>query len=145
MPRYEFSCHVEPHYLPDQSDRHEPMHAFAYTVTLTNTGDIAAQLISRHWTIVDAGGFREDIQGLGVVGQQPLLKPGEAFEYTSGARLRTTSGTMHGSYFFVAVDGSRFDVPIGMFVLQAQDAPLDEGSGDTAEPSALANAGRVLH
>ena len=146
MPRYEFSCQVEPQYLPEESDRSEPMHAFAYTVTLTNIGDIAAQLIARHWTIVDASGFREDIQGLGVVGQQPLLKPGQAFEYTSGARLRTASGTMHGSYFFVAVDGNRFEVSIPMFVLEAEGAsPNTASTSADGSPVVPASTGRVLH
>jgi len=95
------------------------VHAFAYTVTVTNTGDVPAQLISRHWQIHDATGHREEVKGLGVVGKQPLLKPGEAFQYTSGCRLRTPSGTMNGSYFFVAEDGERFDVPIPLFLLEA--------------------------
>ena len=95
------------------------MYTFAYTVTLTNTGQVPAQLIARHWVIVDAAGHTEVVKGLGVVGHQPLLKPGESFQYTSGSRLRTPSGTMHGSYFCVADDGERFDVTIPMFVLEA--------------------------
>jgi ApaG protein len=78
-----------------------------------------AQLISRHWIISDANGHNEEVKGLGVVGHQPLLKPGESFQYTSGSRLRTPSGTMHGSYFCVAEDGERFEAPIPMFVLEA--------------------------
>ena len=87
-----------------------------------NRGDVAAQLISRHWVITDARGHVELVKGLGVVGQQPLLKPGEAFQYTSGCRLRTASGTMHGSYFCVADDGERFEVEIPLFVLDAGGA-----------------------
>lgn len=113
------SCEVEPRFVPEQSVPHEGLYAFAYTVTLTNTGSVAAQLIARHWVIVDANGLNEEVKGLGVVGQQPLLRPGESFQYTSGCRLRTASGTMHGSYFCVAEDGTRFEVPIPLFVLEA--------------------------
>ena len=126
MPKYQLSCEVLPQYLPEQSAPEDAVYGFAYTVTVTNTGEVAAQLISRHWVIVDANGHREEVKGLGVVGQQPLLKPGESFQYTSGSRLRTASGTMHGSYFFVAEDGERFESAIPMFVLEASrgsDAP----------------------
>lgn len=119
MPKYQFSCEVNPQYLPDQSDPAGSIFGFSYTVTVTNIGDVAAQLISRHWVIVDANGHAEEVKGLGVVGHQPLLKPGESFQYTSGSRLRTASGTMHGSYFCVAEDGERFEVAIAMFVLEA--------------------------
>lgn len=122
MPSYRFNVHVEPQHLPDQSNADQSVHAFAYTVTITNTGDVPAQLISRHWQIHDATGHREEVKGLGVVGKQPLLKPGEAFQYTSGCRLRTPSGTMNGSYFFVAEDGERFDVPIPLFLLEAHSS-----------------------
>ena len=106
------------------------MYAFAYTVTITNTGDVAAQLISRHWVIIDANGHAEEVKGLGVVGHQPLLKPGESFQYSSGSRLRTPTGTMHGSYFFVAEDGERFEAVIGMFVMDASGvAGLAAGNG----------------
>ena len=96
---------------------------------------MTAQLISRHWVISDANGHNEEVKGLGVVGHQPLLKPGESFQYTSGSRLRTPSGTMHGSYFFVAEDGERFEAPIPMFVLEAHG-----GNGNGGTPP-----GRVLH
>lgn len=120
MPKYQFSCAVVPEYIPDQSSPDDAVYGFAYTVTITNTGEVPAQLVSRHWVIVDANGQLEEIKGLGVVGHQPLLKPGESFQYTSGSRLRTPSGTMHGSYFFVAEDGERFEAAIPMFVLEAQ-------------------------
>ncbi|MFZ2295781.1 MAG: Co2+/Mg2+ efflux protein ApaG [Polaromonas sp.] len=119
MSKYQFSCEVIPHYLPEQSDPEEGVYGFSYTVTVTNTGKVAAQLISRHWIISDANGHTEEVKGLGVVGHQPMLKPGESFQYSSGSRLRTASGTMHGSYFCVAEDGERFEVTIPLFVLEA--------------------------
>lgn len=119
MPKYQISCEVTPHYLPEQSAPQDAIYSFSYTVTVTNTGDVAAQLISRHWVISDANGHTEEVKGLGVVGHQPLLKPGESFQYSSGSRLRTASGTMHGSYFFVAEDGERLDIVIPLFVLEA--------------------------
>ena len=130
MPKYQFSCEVLPRYLPEQSAPEQASYGFAYTVTITNTGNMAAQLISRHWVISDANGHTEEVKGLGVVGHQPLLKPGESFQYSSGSRLRTPTGTMHGSYFFVAEDGERFEASIAMFVLDANsEAGLDPGSG----------------
>ena len=119
MPTYQFKVEVRPQYLPEQSDPDEDLFVFAYTIVITNTGDITAQLISRTWNINDANGLHEKVRGLGVVGHQPLLKPGQAFEYTSGTRLRTPTGTMHGSFFCVAEDGERFDVDIPLFVLDA--------------------------
>ena len=117
MAKYDFRIEVLPEYLPDQSAPGEDVFTFAYTITITNTGDATAQLIARHWMITDAGGTTEEVKGLGVVGHQPLLKPGESFQYSSGCRLRTSSGMMRGSYFFVAEDGERFDVPIPAFDL----------------------------
>ncbi len=122
MPTYQFSVEVQPQFLPEQSEPERGLFGFAYTVTVHNTGEVAAQLISRHWVISDAEGRTEEVKGLGVVGQQPLLQPGEAFQYTSGCRLRTASGTMHGSYFCVAEDGERFEAEIPMFVLDAGGA-----------------------
>jgi len=119
MAHYHFTVEVQPHYLPEQSEPEDDSFVFAYTITITNTGDVAAQLIARSWNVNDANGFTEKVKGLGVVGQQPLLKPGQSFEYTSGTRLRTPTGTMHGSFFFVAEDGERFDIDIPMFVLDA--------------------------
>ena len=116
---------TQPRHLPEQSDPARGIYAFAYTITIVNRGDVAAQLISRSWNVNDANGHTEKVRGLGVVGQQPLLKPGMRFEYTSGARLRTPTGTMHGSYFFVTEEGERFDVDIPLFVLDA----LSTGGG----------------
>ena len=123
MPQYAFKVEVEPQYLPEQSSPEQLVYGFSYTITVTNTGDIAAQLISRHWIINDSNGHMEQVKGLGVVGQQPLLQPGESFRYTSGCRLRSPSGTMRGSYFFVAEDGERFETEIPLFVLDASSAP----------------------
>jgi len=117
MAKYQFRVDVEPQYLPEQSAPGQDLYSFAYTITITNTGEVPAQLISRHWIISNALGELEEVKGLGVVGHQPLLKPGEAFQYTSGCRLRTPSGSMHGSYFCVAEDGERFEVEVPAFTL----------------------------
>ncbi|MDD2924310.1 Co2+/Mg2+ efflux protein ApaG [Rhodoferax sp.] len=119
---YQFHVQVRPRYLADQSAPDQGLYFFAYTITIRNTGQVAAQLISRTWNINDANGLHEKVKGLGVIGQQPLLQPGESFEYTSGTRLRTPTGTMHGSYFCVAEDGEKFDVDVPMFVLDALSA-----------------------
>ena len=128
MAKYALLVEVKPQYLAEQSAPHEDLYVFAYTVTITNTGETAAQLVSRTWNINDANGHTERVRGLGVVGQQPLLSPGQAFEYTSGTRLRTPTGTMHGSFFCVAEDGEKFDADIPMFVL---DALSDAGGSRT--------------
>ncbi len=113
-----------PQYVADQSNPLQNIFAFAYTITVTNTGTVPVQLISRHWVIQDERGHTEEVKGLGVVGQQPLLRPGESFQYSSGCRLRAPSGTMHGSFFFVSEDGHRFDVAIATFVLESSDSAL---------------------
>ena len=115
MAKYQFRVEVEPRFLPEQSAPAQGIYSFAYTIT--NTGEVPAQLISRHWVIGSSNGEVEEVKGLGVVGQQPLLKPGEAFQYTSGCRLRTPSGTMQGAYFCVAEDAERFEVDIPAFAL----------------------------
>ena len=119
MAKYRFQVDVRPQYLPDQSSPERGLYVFAYTITISNVGENGAQLISRSWNVNDASGHTEKVRGLGVVGHQPLLQPGEKFEYTSGTRLRTPTGTMHGSYFLVAEDGERFETDIPMFVLDA--------------------------
>lgn len=124
MSSYSVQIDPVPQYVPAQSDPLHRVFAFAYTITVTNTGDVAAQLISRHWLIQDESGHTQEVNGLGVVGQQPLLRPGESFQYTSGCRLNVPSGTMNGSFFFVAEDGHRFDVPIATFVLESSGAGL---------------------
>ncbi|NDP40342.1 MAG: Co2+/Mg2+ efflux protein ApaG [Rhodoferax sp.] len=117
MSKYQFRVEVAPRYLAAQSAPRQDLYVFAYTITIINVGQVSAQLISRTWNVNDANGHTERVKGLGVVGQQPLLQPGEAFEYTSGTRLRTPTGTMHGSFFCVAEDGEKFDVDVPMFVL----------------------------
>ena len=122
MAKYQFRVDVQPRYLQEQSAPDQGLFVFAYKIKITNTGSVTAQLISRVWNVNDANGHTEKVKGLGVVGQQPLLKPGDVFEYTSGTRLRTPTGTMHGSFFCVAEDGEKFDVDVPMFVLDALSA-----------------------
>ena len=129
MSKYAFQVEVTPQYLPDQSHPEDDLYVFAYTIRITNSGEVAAQLISRVWNVNDANGHTEKVRGLGVVGQQPLLKPDQSFEYTSGTRLRTPTGTMHGSFFCVAEDGEKFDADVPMFVLDALSG--DHGLGRT--------------
>jgi len=115
--KYDITVAVKTAYLPDQSDPARSTYVFAYTITITNTGEVPAQLISRHWIITDADRQVQEVKGLGVVGQQPLLQPGESFEYTSGTSLATAVGTMRGTYQMVAGDGKTFDAQIPQFTL----------------------------
>lgn len=117
MATYEMKVTVATQYLAEQSDPDQGSHVFAYTITIKNTGTVATQLISRHWIIADANNHVEEVQGLGVVGHQPFLAPGQSFEYTSGSSLKTPQGSMKGSYFCVAEDGHRFEADIPEFVL----------------------------
>ncbi|MBU1225570.1 MAG: Co2+/Mg2+ efflux protein ApaG [Gammaproteobacteria bacterium] len=115
--KYHISISVNTAYLAEQSDPSADRYVFAYTITIANTGTVAAQLISRHWIITDAENVTQEVKGLGVVGEQPLLRPGESFEYTSGTAMATPVGTMHGSYQMVAEDGNKFDAEIPVFTL----------------------------
>lgn len=115
--RYEITVLPKAQYVADQSDPDRHQYVFAYTIRITNTGTVAAQLVSRHWVIIDADQRVQEVKGVGVVGQQPVLKPGETFEYTSGASLATAVGTMKGSYQMLAEDGKPFDAPIPQFTL----------------------------
>ncbi|TFW32012.1 Co2+/Mg2+ efflux protein ApaG [Massilia horti] len=117
MPVYDFAVTVRTQYLPEQSNPDRTTFVFTYTITIQNTGTVPTQLIARHWVITDANNHTEEVSGLGVVGHQPLLQPGEQFEYTSGTQLATPQGSMRGEYFCVAEDGHRFEVPIPEFVL----------------------------
>ncbi len=117
--RYEISVRAVTRYLPEQSDESAGRYVFAYTITLRNTGTVTAQLISRHWIITDADGAVQEVRGLGVVGAQPVLRPGESHEYTSGTAIATPVGTMRGSYQMTAEDGRQFEAPIPQFTLSA--------------------------
>jgi ApaG protein len=117
MNPYDIGVRAVTQYLADQSDESAGRYVFAYTITIRNSGSVAAQLVSRHWIITDAQGAVQEVRGLGVVGAQPLLQPGESFEYTSGASIATPVGTMRGSYQMVAQDGTRFEAPIPQFTL----------------------------
>lgn len=115
--RYEITVVPKAQYVAEQSDPDRNHFVFAYTIRITNTGGIAAQLVSRHWIITDADARVQEVKGVGVVGQQPTLKPGETFEYTSGASIATPVGTMRGSYQMLAEDGTPFDASIPQFTL----------------------------
>lgn len=115
--KYDIQVVVETEYLPEQSDVAENRFVFAYQITIRNTGNVPAQLISRHWIITDADGDVQEVKGLGVVGHQPLLAPGQEFTYTSGCALTTAVGTMRGSYQMTAEDGTQFEAAIPEFVL----------------------------
>ncbi len=117
MKPFELSVAVEPHFVADQSNPAKHQFVFAYKVRITNTGERPAQVISRHWVITDGDQGEQEVRGLGVVGQQPLLAPGETFEYTSGCPLKTPVGTMRGSYHCVGENGVPFEVDIPEFVL----------------------------
>ena len=108
---------VTARYVPGQSQPFQNQWFFSYTVEITNEGPETVQLVSRHWIITDANGQVEEVKGPGVVGQQPVLEPGDSFEYTSQCKLKTSAGTMHGTYQMVTGDGEQFDVEIAPFVL----------------------------
>ena len=115
--KYDITVTVKTAYLADQSDPSRNQYVFAYTITIANTGAVAAQLISRNWIITNALHQVQEVKGAGVVGQQPVLRPGESFEYTSGTSLSTAVGTMRGTYQMMAEDGHAFDAAIPLFTL----------------------------
>jgi ApaG protein len=119
--RPEFTCSVKVQHLPEQS-QDGGAQAFAYTITIVNSGDVTAQLVARHWVIVDATGHSEQVRGLAVVGHQPVLKPGEQFEYTSWTRIATPQGTMRGTFFCMTEDAFPFDAPVPEFMLAVPHA-----------------------
>lgn len=108
---------VIPRYIAEQSDPNNDHYVFSYTVTIKNTGTVPAKLLTRHWIITDGDGNVQEVKGDGVIGEQPHLKPGEGFQYTSGTFMSTPYGTMHGSYQMISDDGVRFDAPIPTFSL----------------------------
>ena len=114
---HDIAVSVESHFIDEQSKPQDNHFVFAYTITIQNRGSVSARLISRHWIITDANGDVREVRGDGVVGEQPSLRPGEGYEYTSGAVLETAVGTMHGSYQMLAEDGTHFDATIPSFVL----------------------------
>jgi len=115
--KYRIDVRAVPEFISDQSNPENDHFVFAYTITIRNIGSVAAVLVSRHWIITDANNEVQEVRGLGVVGHQPLLKPGESFQYTSGCVLTTPVGTMRGSYQMVSEDGTSFDAPIPEFTL----------------------------
>ncbi len=117
MAKPEFSCDVKVQYLPDQSQPPEGPFAFAYTVTIRNTGGVTAQLVARHWVVTNAQGREENVRGLAVVGHQPVLKPGEQFEYSSWTRIDTPTGSMRGTFFCMTEDAHPFNAPVAEFAL----------------------------
>ena len=116
-PEYRVEVTAESFYVENQSDPAQDQYVFAYTMTVRNTGRVAATLLSRHWIITDADGQVQEVQGEGVVGEQPRLQPGEHYRYTSGTMLQTPVGSMRGSYLMRADDGHRFRAEIPMFTL----------------------------
>jgi ApaG protein len=116
-PAYRVHVEVDSVYVEEQSRPAEEHYVFAYTVTILNAGAVPAKLLTRHWVITDGDGKVQEVRGEGVVGEQPHLRPGEAFRYTSGAMLQTPVGSMHGSYQMLADDGTEFDAPIAPFSL----------------------------
>ena len=114
---YAFEIEITTRFLDEQSRPGEDRYVFAYTISIHNTGAVAARLLDRHWIITDANGRVEEVRGDGVVGEQPWLGPNERFEYTSGAVLETSVGTMEGSYGMITDDGTRFEAPSPAFTL----------------------------
>jgi ApaG protein len=115
--KHEVSVSARVTFVPDQSDVDNGRYVFAYTITITNTGTVTAKLVSRHWIITDSNNEVQEVKGQGVVGEQPVLRPRQSFEYTSGTAIATPVGTMRGSYQMVAEDGVQFDAPIPEFAL----------------------------
>ncbi|MDX5332666.1 MAG: Co2+/Mg2+ efflux protein ApaG [Gammaproteobacteria bacterium] len=116
---HQIRVEVETDFIPAQSDPDNERYVFAYTITIHNEGQVPARLLARHWVITDANGRVQEVEGEGVVGEQPYLRPGEAFQYTSGTMIGTPVGTMQGSYHLVTDDGATFDAPIAPFTLAA--------------------------
>lgn len=114
---HHISVRVETTYVASQSDPEDGRYVFAYTVTIQNDGAVPAKLLTRHWIITDSNGKTQEVRGEGVVGEQPYLRPGEGFQYTSGTMIDTPVGTMRGSYQMIADDGTEFDAPIEAFTL----------------------------
>ena len=121
-PPHRIVVDVDTEYVEDQSDPRDNRYVFSYTITIRNEGEVPARLLTRHWIITDANGKVQEVRGDGVVGEQPHLKPGQGFRYSSGAILETPVGAMYGSYQMLADDGQRFDAPIAPFTLAIPNA-----------------------
>ena len=117
MTQAQFSTRVAVRPLPEHTDAAQQLYGFAYTITIRNTGDVAAQLVGRHWLIHDHRGGVQEVRGLGVVGHQPMLKPGEQFEYTSWAQIATPQGSMQDRFFCITEDAHWFESPVAEFAL----------------------------
>ena len=117
MDKPEFTCTVQTQFLPEQSQLPDGPYGFAYTISIRNSGSVTGQLIGRHWVITDATGHTEEVRGLAVVGHQPLLKPGEQFEYTSWTHIPTPHGAMRGTFFCMTEDAHAFDAVVPEFAL----------------------------
>ncbi|MEY2777873.1 MAG: Co2+/Mg2+ efflux protein ApaG [Pseudomonadota bacterium] len=129
MEKRRIAVSVNTQFLPHESNPQDQVFTFAYTVTITNHGSLPAQVLGRHWVIEDAAGHRQEVRGLGVVGQQPYLQPGESFEYTSGTRIRSALGSMHGRYVCISDDAEVFEADIPVFALKApEDLPGRQAS-----------------
>ncbi len=115
--KYAIKVSANAFFLPEQSDEDNDQYVFAYTIRITNTGSLPAKLLSRHWVITDADSKVQEVKGVGVVGEQPTLGPGESFEYTSGSSLETSVGTMRGTYQMLAEDGTKFEAIVPEFTL----------------------------
>ncbi|UUD62860.1 Co2+/Mg2+ efflux protein ApaG [Pseudomonas seleniipraecipitans] len=121
-PRYQIDVSIVSRYLAEQSQPQQNRFAFAYDVTIANNGSLSAQLLSRHWLITDGNGQVQEVRGAGVIGEQPLIEPGDSHSYSSGTLMATQVGTMQGSYQMIADDGQRFDAPIAPFRLAVPGA-----------------------
>lgn len=118
------SITVKPYYLEDQSEPDEQHYVWAYQVTINNLGQETVQLINRYWKIIDSNGTNQEVRGSGVIGEQPVLQPGEKFEYTSGTPLSTPSGFMEGYYEMETANGNRFDATIPLFSLDSPNTSI---------------------
>lgn len=122
MTRPEFTCSARVRYLPEQSQVPDGPFAFAYTITIRNTGSVTGQLVARHWQVSDAQGRTEEVRGLAVVGQQPVLQPGQVFEYTSWTRIATPQGSMRGTFYCMTEDAHAFEASVPEFALSRAEA-----------------------
>ena len=115
--KYAIDVTAQAFYLPEQSDEENDQYVFAYAIRIFNTGQVSAKVVSRHWIITDSDNQVQEVRGMGVVGEQPTIKPGASYEYTSGSSLNTMVGTMRGTYQMIAEDGTKFDAVIPEFTL----------------------------